>query len=231
VKKYFSIFFDLDHTLWDYDKNSKETLAELYAFHNLDRYGHIGFEQFNEAFHKVNLLLWDQHDRGVIDRYVIQKERFPMVFAEFDIVDQEMSDQISKHYYALSPTKKNLIPNALDVLEYLVQRYPLFVITNGFHEMQSGKVFSGGIAKYFKAIVTSEQAGHKKPSREIFDHTLRLSGHQHHEAIMIGDNVLTDIAGAMNAGIDSILYNPKKAKHDAVVTHEIFDLLELRGIL
>jgi YjjG family noncanonical pyrimidine nucleotidase len=231
MKKYSTVLFDLDHTLWDYDKNSRETLTELYDHHRIDQFGYFGFEDFHDAFQKVNLHLWDQHDRGLIDRHYIRDQRFPMVLSEFSVVDADFSNRLSEHYMTLSPTKKNLIPHAVDVLEYLMPRYPLYLVTNGFDEIQSTKVSSGGIEKYFKAIVTSEKAGHKKPAREIFDYTLQKGGHANSEALMIGDNLLTDIAGARNAGIDSVLFNPKKQKHSATVAHEISDLLELKEIL
>ncbi len=231
MKLYRTVFFDLDHTLWDYDTNSRETLAELYAIHLIDWQEVVGFEKFHDEFQKVNLYLWDRYDRGLIDRHVIRNERFDLVLSGLDIMDADLSQRLAKHYHALSPTKKNLVPHALEILSYLKPRYPIFLVTNGFEEMQSAKVKSGGIEKYFNGIVTSERAGHKKPSKEIFEFTLQQSGHAHHEAIMIGDNVLTDMAGAANAGIDSVFFNPLKAPHTSVVTYEIFDLLELKRIL
>ena len=231
MKVYRSVFFDLDHTLWDYDKNSRETLEELYNFHRIDQFTNVEFEQFHDAFQQVNLRLWDQYDRGLIDRFVIRDQRFPLVFSELKIPDMGLSHSVSEHYMTLSPTKKNLIPNTLEVLDYLSARYPILLVTNGFNETQFTKVLSGGIEKYFKSIITSERAGHKKPSKEIFEFALELGGHANHETIMIGDNLLTDMAGAANAGIDSVLYNPKKQKHDSSVTHEIEDLLELKQIL
>jgi len=231
MKKYSAVFFDLDHTLWDYNKNSRETLDELFKIHRLETYGHFGFEDFHDAFQKVNLQLWDQYDRGQIDRHVIRNERFPMVLSELKIENPELSVRLSEHYMSLSPTKRNLIPNAREVLDYLVLRIPLYLVTNGFEEIQSTKVVSGGIEKYFKMVVTSEKAGYKKPSKEIFDFALQHCGCSSQEVIMIGDNLLTDIAGAANAGIDSVFFNPKREKHSVSVTHEISDLSELKSIL
>lgn len=231
MKKYQSIFFDLDHTLWDYDTNSRETLLELYADHKLDKLTSSGFEPFHDSFQNVNLKLWDKYDRGLIDREVIRNDRFKMVLADLGFNDDGLADQLGEHYLTLSPTKKNLVPNALEVLEYLHQRYPMYLVTNGFENMQSTKVLSGGIRKYFKEVVTSERAGHKKPAREIFDFTLALGGFNQSDVVMIGDNLLTDMAGATNAGIDTVYFNPKRAIHDSVVSHEISDLIELKQIL
>ena len=231
MKQYRSIFFDLDHTLWDYDKNSRETLEEFYWLHKIDQQGNVGFDRFHDTFQQVNAHLWDQYDRGLIDQHVIRTERFQRVLSQLDIVDEDIPHRLSEQYMTLSPTRKNLVPHALEVLEYLTIRYPMFLVTNGFEEIQSTKVASGGIEKYFKEIITSEKAGHKKPSKEIFEYALRQSGHENHEAIMVGDNLLTDMAGAAGAGIDTVFYNPRKGLHTSTVTYEIIDLLELKKIL
>ena len=107
----------------------------------------------------------------------------------------------------------------------------MYIITNGFDEIQGTKLTSAGIEKYFKDVITSEKAGHKKPAKEIFNYTLQLNGYQPDEAIMIGDNLLTDIAGARNASIDTVFYNANKIEHNTKVTHEITSLKELKSIL
>jgi HAD superfamily hydrolase (TIGR01549 family) len=139
--------------------------------------------------------------------------------------------KFSDDYLTESPKKKNLLPNALEVLEYLKPKYPLFIITNGFEEIQGTKISSSGITHYFKTVVTSEKAGHKKPAKEIFDYVLSNNGFNAAEAIMIGDNLLTDVQGAHNANVDSVFYNPNKTLHSVKVHHEITDLLELKTIL
>ena len=231
MKQYKSVFFDLDHTLWDYDTNSYETLAELYSEHQISEKVGIEFQNFHDSFQQVNLKLWEQYDRGFIDREVIRNDRFKMVLSELGNEDHNLAFRLGNHYSILSPTKKNLVPNTLEVLNYLLEKYPLYLVTNGFEEMQSTKVESGGIRKYFKDVITSERAGHKKPAKEIFDFTLQLGGLDKEEVIMVGDNLLTDIAGASNAGIDSVLYNPKRELHQEKVTFEITSLLELKSIL
>lgn len=231
MKKYQSVFFDLDHTLWDYDANSFETLSDLYRDHQINEKVGIEFTHFHDSFQQVNLRLWDQYDRGFIDREVIRSDRFKMVLSTFGLEDHNLASQLGDHYSVLSPTKKNLIPNALEVLDYLVEKYPLYLVTNGFEEMQSTKVESGGIRKYFKDVITSERAGHKKPAKEIFEFTMLLGGLKNDEVIMVGDNLLTDIAGAGNAGIDSVFYNPKRESHQENVTFEIVNLMELKSIL
>ena len=138
---------------------------------------------------------------------------------------------MSGEYVALSPTKKNLVPNARAVLDYLKGKYRLLIVTNGFEDIQATKLASSGIDNYFDGVVTSEMAGHKKPARGIFDFALAMGNYRAHEVIMVGDNLNTDIKGAHNASIDSVYFNPRKKAHGAEVKHEISDLIELKSIL
>ena len=242
MKAYKVVLFDLDHTLWDFTRNSFETLTELYAQHDLDKLNGLSFDQFYNAFNDVNTKLWDQYDRGLLDRDVIRYQRFNMVLDAVNIQHNEIAANLSRDYLKLSPTKSNLVSGAREVLDYLVLRYPLYIVTNGFTELQYTKVKSGSIEDYFKKIVTSEMVGHKKPAKEIFDYTLQLGGFDNHEAIMVGDNLLTDISGAANAGIDAVHFNPNhpnapaeggivSQEYEAKISYKISSLLELKSIL
>jgi putative hydrolase of the HAD superfamily len=231
MPRYSSIFFDLDHTLWDYETNCAQTLADLYHRYALQDQGIATFETFLKTFISVNNELWDNYDRGHIHRDVIRFERFHRILKEVGVDNYEMSLRLSGDYVTESPKGKNLMPHAAETLDYLAASYSLYIITNGFDEIQSTKVASGGIDKYFKKIITSELAGHKKPSREIFDYALRHEGIQPRDAIMIGDNLLTDMAGARNAELDHVFFNPNKVPHEEPVTFEIRSLSELRNIL
>jgi YjjG family noncanonical pyrimidine nucleotidase len=231
MAKYKCIFFDLDHTLWDYETNSMQTLQELFLQYKLESKGIRLFEEFFQTFRSVNLSLWDLYDSGKITSDVIRKDRFKQILDAFDAYDEELSDNLSKDYLSICPLKCNVMPGALETLQYLSDQYRLTVITNGFEEIQHIKLASGGMTHYFDHIITSQRAGHRKPSREIFDYALKLNGADHYEAIMIGDNLITDIAGARNASIDAVLFNPLRIAHDTEVHHEISDLQELRQIL
>jgi len=242
MKSYKVVLFDLDHTLWDFDKNSFETLNELYDRHELVQLGGLSFSQFHQAFQSVNTHLWNLYDRGQLDRNVIRYQRFSLIFESISVRNEEIADKLSSDYLKLSPTKGNLIEGTLDMLNYLKERYPLYLVTNGFTETQTTKVHSGGIQDYFKAIVTSEQVGHKKPAKEIFEFALQLGGFNNHEAIMIGDNLLTDITGAFNAGIDTVHFNPKSPhppaegglpgeEFDSKISYKISRLSELKSLL
>jgi len=225
------VIFDLDHTLWDYDANCAEALLELYEKNNLKQRGIDSFESLLDAFMEMNTLMWDQYDLGIIQRDVIRYQRFNRILLALGVDDYKLSLTMSSEYVALSPTKKNLLPNAKSILDYLEKKYRLLIITNGFDEIQSVKLASSGISNYFQSVITSERIGYKKPAREIFDYALSKNNFQHSEAIMIGDNLNTDIKGATNASIDSIYFNPSKKEHKTIMKHEISDLIELKSIL
>lgn len=230
-EKYKCVFFDLDHTLWDYETNSRETLRELYQGYSLQSKGVHTFEDFHGEFRKVNTDLWYLYDRGMIDSDVIRKERFKRILEPFQAYEEKLSASISGDYLDICPKKGNLMPYALEVLNYLTERYRLTIITNGFEEIQHRKLSSGNLHSYFDHIITSQKAGYKKPSREIFDCALNLNGIKCQEAMMIGDNLITDIGGAKNASIDAVFYNAEEVEHEHTLDFEIRSLLELRGIL
>jgi putative hydrolase of the HAD superfamily len=228
---YRCVFFDLDHTLWDYETNSEEALSELYDRYELARHGAAAFPQFFKNFVEINTQLWDQYDRGEIHRDVIRQDRFDRVFIRSGIENRGLSLEFSADYLKESPRKGHLVPFAKEVLQYLQKKYPLYIITNGFEEIQGTKMESSGITEFFENVVTSARAGHKKPAKEIFEFALNENGFKAHETIMIGDNLLTDIAGARNASIDHVFYNPNNVAHNEQVDYEIRSLLELTHIL
>ena len=226
-----TIFFDLDHTLWDFDKNSNETLAELFEQHHLQTKGVTSLDAFTQVFKKVNTQLWDLYDRGLIQSQTIREQRFLQVLAPFGIDDAQLIAQLSEEYLYACPRKGHVFPHAHEVLDYLSNKYELSLITNGFDEIQAMKIESGKLNGYFQHVVTSQKAGHKKPAKEIFNYALQLHGHDAKEAVMIGDNLQTDIAGARNASIKPIFFNPDAIKHQEEIYKEIKTLKELNDLL
>jgi YjjG family noncanonical pyrimidine nucleotidase len=229
--RYTTVFFDLDHTLWDYETSAKETLQELFDQYRLETLGIPAFDNFHQQFRVVNQQLWHLYDHGKIDSEIIRRERFKQILGHFGIVNEPVSLQLSSDYLNHCPRKGNLMPGAIDTLNYLAERYSLTVITNGFEDIQRIKLEAGNIAGYFQHIITSQKAGHKKPAREIFDFALSENAITADQAIMIGDNLATDIAGAKNASVDVIFYNPDRLEHQAEVNHEIHQLHELCSLL
>ena len=231
MKKYSTVFFDLDHTLWDYDTNSRETLTEIYYEYSFDNRSKVNLEDFLHVFDKVNEKLWANYNKGHINRDDIRNQRFKRIFKEFGIRHDPLALEISDEYIKRCPTKKHLIPYAISTLNYLQGNYMLCLLTNGFNDVQSVKLSKSGLKTYFKYVITSESSGHRKPSKEIFEYSLNLAGVNSQQAIMVGDNLNADIYGAKRAEIDQVYFNPGKTVHNQKVTHEINCLSRLSKIL
>lgn len=229
--QYTCIFFDLDHTLWDYETNSKETLQELFAAYSLDKKGVSDFDSFHKEFKRVNAELWVLYDAGKIDSEIIRAERFKQILEVFKAFEEKLCAEISHEYLYTCPKKGNLMPNAIATLDYLSKKYKLSIITNGFEEIQNLKLAAGDLHKYFDHVVTSQHAGFKKPSKKIFDYTLTKNSILSNQALMIGDNLVTDIGGARQASIDSVFFNHEQIKHEAEIHVEINNLNELCELL
>lgn len=234
-RKYTHIFFDLDHTLWDYDSNAEDTLKDLYARFDLADLGITSSARLINDFFEVNEGLWDQYNKGKIDKFFLRNERFKMVFksagAIMNLVSDDLLSQFNEKYLAECPHKSKLMPGAIEVLEYLSGDYKMHLITNGFEEVQTIKIQKSGIAGYFDQMITSEKAGHKKPMKGIFTYAMKHTGAELDKSILIGDNLGTDIKGAMEFGMDQVFFNPKNSDHEVDVQHEISQLLDLKAIL
>lgn len=228
---YTSIFFDLDHTLWDFETNSTQTLLEIVNKFQLMQLGLPSSAQFISCYQKINDKMWDDYRRGLIDRTTLRNNRFHKALLVFGIDNYEMSLEMGEYYLRESPLKKNLFPHALETLAYLKDKYKLHIITNGFNEVQFIKLEHSELAPFFTHVITSEAANSKKPEAEIFDYALRLANTTAKESLMIGDSLEQDIAGARNYGMDQVFFNPHKIKHAAQVSYEIYALHELKLIL
>lgn len=231
MKRYKCIFFDLDHTLWDYETNSCDTLQELFVNYGLAECGVTDCSSFQQQFRKINTELWDLYDRGMITNDVIRTQRFKRILEHFNVFDEKLCNDLSIDYLNECPKRAKLIPHAIETLEYLADRYEMTVVTNGFEEIQNVKLTAGNLHGFFNHVITSQKAGHRKPSKEIFEYAMKVNGVQSHESVMIGDNLVTDIGGARNAEIDPIFFNPDKIVHEVDVKHEITSLAELQDIL
>lgn len=229
MRKVKFIFFDLDHTLWDYDANSEETLTDIFDLHSLKACGIPDFDSFHRRFVKVNDWLWSLYDFGKIGGEAIRNDRFVHVLKGFKITDEHLAATMSEYYMKECPRKAKLMPHVHETLGYLSERYPLSVVTNGFEETQHIKLRASGLTGYFKHVITSQRAGHKKPAREIFELALTLNRGDARDGVMVGDNLATDITGARNSKLGSIFYNPVKRKHKETVDLEIEHMSELHA--
>lgn len=231
LRKYKHLFFDLDDTLWDYRTNARETVSELYWKYKFNEVGQFSEEEFATEFMNVNAELWHEFDRGRIKKERIRKERFQMVLDRLGYSDGQLGQRLNNDFMRICPTKSNVPEGTKEVLHDLSDNYHLHIITNGFVEVQHIKLKSGGLTQFFDQVIISETVGIKKPDPLIFDHALQTAGAEPDHALMIGDNLETDIKGAINAGIDQVFYNPLRIIHNVKVTYEILRFTELRGIL
>ncbi|MFD2571546.1 YjjG family noncanonical pyrimidine nucleotidase [Spirosoma soli] len=229
--KYKHLFFDLDHTLWDFDRNSAESLDELFDTFQLADLGIASAEEFSRHFIAINRKLWADYDKNIITHGYIRQHRFPMVFQALGIDESAVHADLNAEYLRLLPQKPHLLESARELLDYLKDRYTMHIITNGFAEIQAIKMDSAEIAHYFTYVVTSENANAKKPDPLVFQYALSISGASVAESLMIGDNYEADILGAKSVGMDTVFYNQVGAIVDDQPTYDIRHWKELMAIL
>ncbi|NVO01911.1 MAG: noncanonical pyrimidine nucleotidase, YjjG family [Bacteroidetes bacterium] len=230
IKKYKHLFFDLDKTLWDFEKNSKETLTELYNNYKLSEKNIESFDVFFEKYTEINIGLWDLYRKGEIKKEYLSLQRFELTFNKFGFSDVELAQTFANDYISISPQKTHLFPGAIEVLEELCIKYELHVITNGFKEVQYKKLNNSGLNNFFKTIITSEEAGFMKPDPKVFLYALEKAEATASESIMIGDDLEVDILSAQNFGMDQIFVNYEAISHDEKPTFEITNLFTLLEI-
>lgn len=229
------MFFDLDHTLWDYDTNAQDTLSELYHSFDLASHGVSSAQHFHSTFSRINEGMWEQLNTGEINKFYLRNHRFRLVLEAAGAIMKTMSKEllvdINHQFLKKCPKKTTLIEGAIPLLDALKDNFDMHIITNGFEEVQSIKMTNSGLIDYFGKIVTSEKAGHKKPNPGIFTYALKHGKAIREDSIMIGDNRKTDIKGARDFGMDQVYFNPSRDKHTDEVTYEITRLEELMEIL
>lgn len=209
MKRYHALFFDLDHTLWDFDRNSEETIAGLFDLHHLKSRGVPGFEDFIAVYRKINHEMWNAYHRHEISKETLRSGRFLRTLEHFGLPDGAMAEKMAAEYLIECPKKTHLFPGTLETLHHLKEeKYPLHIITNGFKEVQYIKIRQSGLEPFFNAIHISEEIGYKKPEIEIFHYAATCASVHPSACMMIGDNPETDIAGAINAGMNPVLFAP-----------------------
>ncbi|MFT5778008.1 MAG: putative hydrolase of the HAD superfamily [Crocinitomicaceae bacterium] len=212
------LFFDLDKTLWDFDKNSEVALSILYDKFELGN-DLRSFQSFHTKYKKVNADLWYQYSKGKISKDLLRIKRFRDTFAHFDVISEELSEKMADGYINLSPYQTRLLPHTFETLDQLKNEdYQLHIITNGFKEVQFIKLEKSGLLPYFDIILCSEEVGVNKPARIVFDTALEMAKAKVPDSIMIGDSYEADIKGAENAGIRAILFDPDRAHREG--THK-----------
>lgn len=231
MSKYSHVFFDLDHTLWDFEKNAEETLIELFHHYNLSQFKDFTSKDFVRLYNENNKTLWDHYHKGKIDKEYLRTARFNLTFEQMGVPQNNIPTDIWELYLDICPTKPHLMPGAIEVLEYLKPKYHISIITNGFEKVQKIKLEHSGLKPYIDLMVSSEYLGVQKPDPAIFNHTLEKSKAKNHQTIMIGDNQETDIAGAKNAGIKAVWYNATESEIFEEPDYQITHLLQLTDVL
>ncbi len=232
MNKYKHVFFDLDHTLWDFNTNARAALTEIYAEFGLKAKGVEPFDEFYKHYIYHNEILWDRYHKGFITGEELKWRRMWRTLLEYKIGDEQLGKDMSGRFMEILPTKEKLFPYAKEILDYLTaKKYTIHLITNGFEKTQWSKLTHSGIAGYFTQVITSEGSNSLKPKKEIFDFALSKAGANLKESIMIGDNLDADIQGAINAGMDSVFVNHIHAPVPDHPTYTIHHLKELETIL
>lgn len=223
------IFFDLDHTLWDFEKNSALAFEKIFQELNFN----IDSQQFMDIYNPINVAYWKLYERNEIDQESLRVNRLKDAFEviNFPITLEEIN--IISHLFIEYLTSNNhLIDGTIEILDYLKDNYKLHIITNGFSFVQEVKLQKSNLANYFVTITNSELAGHKKPHQNIFQYALSLANASKNQSIMVGDSIEADVLGAMNFGMKAVYFNPA----NEIISHEeeiiqIQKLIQLKNIL
>jgi putative hydrolase of the HAD superfamily len=229
---YKDLFFDLDHTLWDFETNSKETIQELYNTHRLVDLGIVDFDGFYSTYSAHNHRLWDRYTKGFIKQEELRWKRVYLSLLDFKVANEPLAKEMSQAYLEILPNKKHLFPYTIEILEYLKQKeYKMHLITNGFESVQFKKIKNSGLQDYFIEVITSEASNSLKPQKEIFEYALKNAKASVEKSIMIGDNEFADIQGGINMGMDTVFVNHIQAIPKIPATYTITHLKELETIL
>lgn len=205
--EYRSIFIDLDDTLWAFTENARDTFEEMYHQYRFERYFQ-SFDHFMELYVPKNLELWDLYGRHEISKDELNARRFSYPLLQVGVDDPALVKAYSDGFFAAIPYKRKLMPHAMEALEYLSGKYRLYILSNGFRELQEQKMRSAGILHYFRKIVLSEDIGVHKPFSAIFNFAMSATQSEFRTSLMIGDNWKNDVAGARDVGVGQGYYCP-----------------------
>ena len=229
--QYKNLFFDLDDTLWAFSYNARDTFEEMYRKYEYDRYFR-SFQHFYELYERRNVELWAEYADGKVTKDELNRQRFLYPLEAVGEGDAALAKAFSEDFFAVIPTKSRLMPHAREVLEYLAPKYNLYILSNGFQELQCHKMRSAGIDRYFKKVVLSDDIGVLKPWPEIFHFAMSATQSELRDSLMIGDSWDNDITGARGVGMHQVYYNVTgRSEFPFKPTYQITDLKELLQLL
>ena len=229
-----NIFIDLDDTIWDFTANSHVSLEIMYRDLDIARI-YPDYDAFSSAYYAKNSELWALYHHGKIEKDFLIIERYAHLLRTigYNDIDNHLAQRMNEYYLDTLAQQTQLVPYAIELLDYLTQRgYNLYILSNGFIEVQHKKLQSAGIGDYFKRMVLSDEIGINKPDRRLFDYALEVTHSQAADTLMIGDNYDADILGAMQAGWGQIYFD---RNHRGITAqepqHTVHSLKEVMDIL
>lgn len=225
------VFLDLDRTLWDFNANSRQELNNLWSAFKLHQKGISLPDQFIKIYEKVNNEYWAKYRLNEITKEELRGKRFEDTLAYFGIEDSMLAEEIGSKYIQNSPNRTILVEGAIEILTYLKTKYNLHIITNGFREVQYLKLDNCGLMPFFEQIITSEEVGVMKPNPKVFEYALKKANASKEESVYVGDDYRVDIEGAINAGLQTIFYNPNEKKHSLSILGDVTELKQIKIIL
>ncbi len=220
------LFFDLDHTLWDFEKNSDKTFEFLFKKHQIS----CDLEKFLYYYRNINFSYWERYRKNEVSKEVLKIGRLNDTFDKIKVsISDELIQLLAEEYLLYLPKNNYLFEGAIETLTYLKRKYHLHLITNGFNEVQYEKMKNSNLESFFEQIIRSEDIGVKKPDPAIFDFALKKANATKKESVMIGDNWEADVMGALQFGMKAIYFNPEKKLVSENIT-SISHLLELKKL-
>ena len=225
------LFFDLDRTLWDFEKNSQQALRILFQELALDQKIN-NFYDFYNSYKRINNDLWVAYGKKKITKDELRSTRFQKTLERFEIFDLKLTEDLNNGYIEISPNQINCFPNALSTIQYLKKEgYNLHIITNGFKEVQYRKLKNCGFEPYFDLVLCSEEVGFSKPAPQVFHHALKIAEAKSNDSVMIGDDLIVDYHGALNAGLRAILFDPSNVRRQRKGDFHIQSLDQIPEVL
>ena len=223
-----NIFFDLDHTLWDFDKNSDLTFFKILNKNNIS----IDITNFLNFYHPINKKYWDMYRINKVSKADLRYNRLSETFKKLNYkINDEVINQLAIDYIEHLSDFNHLIPDTLNVLDFLKSKYKMHIITNGFKEVQKRKLEKSNLIHYFETVTISEDVGEKKPHKLIFNHALKVANANAENSIMIGDNFNADILGALGVGMKAIYYDfhktNEKERENVIIIKRLKEIITI----
>jgi putative hydrolase of the HAD superfamily len=220
------VFFDLDHTLWDFEKNSELAFEKIFKENSVT----ANMDDFLAIYKPLNLKYWKLYREEKVSK---EELRYSRLKNSFDAVNYQISDalidKLADDFIENLANFNHLFEGTFELLDYLKDKYTLHIITNGFEEIQSKKMINSKIHHYFDQIITSESVGVKKPNSRVFEFALEVANAKKENSVMIGDSLEADINGALSAGLQAIhcvFDNPKSTGKDFISVNSLLEIKE-----